>query len=130
MKQIAGEVPPRRADGRLDFNPSPNRWHPHLSDSVAHFLQDAMRGPNPYGPFVYIEPAEDLRTLWTMDDEKLAEPIEIVRHTVTVGRMYGPAHYVGEPFAYRWNVGYDERGRWVTTDSWIEYLPEDAAWRR
>jgi hypothetical protein len=98
--------------------PLPFEWHPRYAAHVDALLKWLM---DENASLCYRVP-RSMRMVASFDPE----PVETSRSFDMLTRMrcVGLAPYVGEPFVYRWNVGIDDLGRAVATDSWIHYLPK------
>jgi hypothetical protein len=115
-ERLLEEVEPQPA-----FLYSPDTEHPAYAkecDSIRRFMAKGLRA-------VRIPVMQKLS--WAEYSPANIEPVSssLDVRTLDVRRAWGPAPYVGRPFAYMWDVAMDEFGRWVAGPSEIKYLPED-----
>lgn len=105
--------------------PAPNTAHPGLAEQ-ARFVRDMI--------------AAGRHTVFLPGPRKslarfITEPLDSVEPDfprdvcLTVKRCWAMGVHVGEPYAWMWEVAADENGRWISSDSWPVYDPNEP-WRR
>jgi hypothetical protein len=104
--------------------PAPNTAHPSL-ERQARWVRDWINAGN-YN-VVLPGPPPPLKRL-------LAQPMDVVepelpkKIILTITKAWGLGVHVGDPYVWMWKAAVDENGRWICTDSWPEYHP-DEPWR-
>lgn len=97
--------------------PMPSEAHPGLPAGLRAVALAAMAEGE--WMIVYVVPA---RFRVDLDGDRI-HPTDLPARTRSMRRRacYGPAPYVGRPFAYRWDAMIDDLGRAVATPAWLEY---------
>jgi hypothetical protein len=103
--------------------PTPLEWHPFYQDRA--WLLDWLEGRGTYsGDSIRVPVMPRLHVSFTeLEPDVIAQPT-IRALTLTKQRAFGPAPYVGQPFAYVWPCAVDELGRAIAGDAKIVYLDQ------
>jgi hypothetical protein len=103
--------------------PMPGTCHPDLL-AIRDRVLPLLERSDP-GPVVYLE--SDLEEAASPPGGALSRAMPERAH-LTMRKCWGPAPYVGRPFAYVWKVAVDDNGRAIAGEARIEYTMSQGEW--
>jgi len=100
--------------------PAPLEWHPAYREWERTGLIHWINEHDNYQYRIHV-PFPLRVNSWVNNPSEVDQWTELV---LTKHKAYGWAPYVGKPFIYVWYVAIDQFNRWISGESWIEYLSD------